>query len=244
MANPGTSPRPTKLIAAVLAATVGGLAVVVAASRFSGLPLGWFFSDPLISVLDDPLLAGNPLLGFVSVLGVMLWTVTVGVCLLAALVVHRSGGAGTVGVGFFAWPGIISAILALDDQFQLHEEVLPTLLGRGQTIILFSYVALVGGYFWWYRRSIRATEVGLLVTSGLFFAVSLGVDLVPFVFFIATGDGADVEGHAAFQFAQHLVEDGAKFIGIGFWLTYFARTAAVTLTPSAASPPPLEHAAG
>jgi len=64
----------------------------------------------------------------------------------------------------------------------------------------------------------------ILGAARVFFALSIGVDMAASLDLVSLGDRLDGYGH--------LVEDGATFIGIAFWLAFFLRTAVAALEPA------------
>jgi hypothetical protein len=67
---------------------------------------------------------------------------------------------------FFAASGALTMLLVLDDTFQLHEDLVPRLLGHGQSLILIGYVVLVAAYLWRFRRLLATTEWVVLAAAG------------------------------------------------------------------------------
>ena len=221
------------LVAAILPATA--IVVVAAvATRILDIPIQDAMGDPLAR------LGAHPLLGFVSNLGILLWAAAAGACLVGALGLRHERDADRVEQRtFFAASAALTTLLVLDDMFQLHEDLVPSLLGRGQTFILLGYVVLVGVYLWRFRRLLATTEWALLAAAGAGFAISIGMDVLPLALsYLPGGLGIDTES-APFEFVEHLLEDGAKLVGIALWLAFYLRTAGAMLAPS-----PAHHRAG
>lgn len=188
------------------------LATVTVAAAALGVEIGTLMRDPL-AVLE-----AEPFVGFLSNLGIVLWSASAGVCFLAAFALLR--GDSVVMARFFLWSGALTTLLSIDDLYQLHEAVIPYLLGIGQRTIVLGYVVLFGTYLWRFRRVILAAEYPLLVGAGLAFGVSIGVDLIPTRVW-----------STSLETLLRLAEDGGKFIGIVFWLAFFLIFGARVLTP-------------
>jgi hypothetical protein len=216
--------RLRRTIALILAPALGVLVLVVAAAGFADVELVRVLRDPLA------LVEANPLTGFLSNLGIVMWSAASGACFVATFVLRRER-ASREAIRFFFWSGAFTILLALDDLYQLHEAVIPALLGRGQSAILAGYLMLAIAYAWRFRGILIATEYVLLVLAGSFFALSYAVDVLHLAGFILPESVLPDDESPLYEAIEHLVEDGAKFVGISFWLAYFLRTAADALEP-------------
>lgn len=165
----------------------------------------WMFLDPLTAAE----LSGDcchTYYGFISNLGVMLWSATAAVCLFAGGLFlfcnHQRG------VTLFALSaGVLTAWLALDDAFLVHEVVLPS-LGIPQNAVLASYAALALIYILVSWRFILSSDYWVLLVGGAALALSMVVDTV---------------FHSLAPALVHL-EDGAKFFGIFCWTSFHIST--------------------
>lgn len=138
--------------------------------------------------------------GIISNLGILGWAIASVICFLGYCIVARNQRFHI----FLLSSAAISAILCLDDMLLLHEQILPKFLPHAEILTFVFYAGLISGYLWAYRDIIPQTEYLLLGTGLLFFGASMGIDqILPDV--------------ATF------IEDGCKFIGIAFWMTYFFR---------------------
>jgi len=155
--------------------------------------------------------------GFISNLGIMLWSATAAVCLFAAGVFAKANARALMWFALSA--GLLNGLLALDDAFLLHENVLPY-FGIPQNLVLATYVALALAYAAASWRIILASDYLILLVAGTAVAVSLLVDtvfssLVPSLVYI---------------------EDSAKFFGIFSWASFHMTTlyflVTRTLTPA------------
>lgn len=201
------------------------IGLVAIASRAVPFPLEQAFYDPLA------LVDANPLLGFVSNLGILVWAGAAGICLVTALVMASgSEPQHAKAHRFFLASCALTTLLVLDDTFQVHERIIPTLLGSGQTFVLVGYVVVVAAYVWWFRASLLAAEWIVFALSGACFALSMSIDLVPVAVSLLPGDAAIDKETIGWEIAR-FVEDGAKLVGIVLWLAFYASAAAGAVVP-------------
>lgn len=156
------------------------------------------FKDPL-SAADRVVDCCSLYLGFMSTLGVLLWTSTAAVCLFAAYFLYLTRAQKDV-VLFAIAGGLLSAWLGFDDQFQVHERVAPR-FGIPEIASYILYGLLVVAYFVRFSREVLRADIVLLILAGVFFSTSIVLDVL-------LEDGAPV---------VLSLEDGAKFIGIAAW---------------------------
>ena len=83
--------------------------------------------------------------GFVSTAGIILWAATAAVSLFSATLLFLKGAAGRVTM-FPLLAGMLTAWIALDDAFMLHETVFPA-FGVPQNGVIAFYVLLALAYF-------------------------------------------------------------------------------------------------
>ena len=177
------------------------LAAVLAAglifSRARGFPLSVLMKDP-VGQLHAPLYTGA-----ISNLGVLLWAAGAAICLFAAADRRRLGGGERR--TFVLGLGLLTAWLALDDLYLLHEQVILRLTSIREMCTQALYAA--GLLFWLvrFREVVRGTAYPVLLCALLLFTLSCGVDLIH-----------GVVSH------RSLIEDGSKLLGIGAWLGYLA----------------------
>lgn len=97
----------------------------------------------------------------------------------------------------------------LDDAFLFHEDLALLWFGIDEKIVLLVLGVFVLVYLVCFSRLILRTQFGALFLAFLFLALSVVVDtiLAPWLFEI--GDW------------MYLWEDGAKWLGIAFWCSYF-----------------------
>lgn len=161
----------------------------------------------VVKLTRDPLALfnKNPLYGFLSNLGVLLWCATVSISSFSAFVLYRKNSERIMQFLFFS--ALLSMYLLLDDLFQIHE-----FFGKKEDII---YIVLSGAvlfYLFCFRKIIMETNYHLLLGAvGLLgFSVLCDAILSPWFSWL---------GHWFFIF-----EDGAKWLGIVSWLSYFVDT--------------------
>ncbi len=178
------------------------LVFVVVCKVFFDIPIRWFTRDPILLLKGE-----NPFIGMLSNLGVLLWCVAMAIAIFTARIAERAWGRGEDS-RFLFWGGSLSALLMLDDLFQLHEVVFPVYFGAPEVLVYGVYGVLAMTYFIRFRATIAGTAYTVPLLALGFFAVSVGTDFLP-----------DIPG-------QTLVEDGAKFIGITLWVSYYVHSSA------------------
>ena len=103
--------------------------------------------------------------------------------------------------------GLITAFLAIDDMYQLHENGFQY-LHIPQKVVILAYVVIVVVWAWANRVAIRATEFPIAVVGLGFFALSVLLD-------------QEVLGISRGPF----FEDTPKIIGICLWALWLMRSA-------------------
>jgi hypothetical protein len=188
---------------AVVVGTVGiaFLVVLVFIHHLTGIPIRQFMADPAW-ILKFPVY-----IGFVSHLGIFLWSGTAGICYFCYFQLRRSQ---TDLAGFALHSALLITLLAIDDMFMLHEFVFPNYLSIPQKFVYLSYFLITAVYLFSYRKLILETEILFLLAAFGCFGVSIVVDTT----------------HSIEIPFDDLLEDGAKFVGIMFWSVYYAKTGA------------------
>ncbi len=184
------------------------LALAGLAARARGFDPAWLFRDPVTA-------GGLPTYaGLISGLGNVLWVTTAGICLFAYWLA-RSTGEVLDGARYLLAAGLLTAVLGLDDLYQLHERIAPRVLGIPEQVVLGSYgAALAGISARFHRLLLREADV-LLAVAMATLGGSLVVDL------LAPNRGW-----------YYLAEDGLKFVGIFFWATFHVRRAHRLVQPA------------
>ena len=127
---------------------------------------------------------------------------------------------------FVTWFAAILAVIAIDDLFMIHEWIGLKLAQLTEAndlasarsaleIFVFALYVLAGAYWVWrYRRDIVQSPWPLLALGLLGFAVSIGLDLLPYVSDRFEPNSMVVETTMA------VLEDLIKLVGIGGLATY------------------------
>lgn len=193
-----------------LTAGVGLLTAVGLASYYCDIYVGNFTRDPLT------IAAKHPLLGFVSTFGCGAWCIAFAVNLLAWLCISRDRDVANraTKLAFVGYGGLLSLALLLDDQFQLHEHILPVYLGISELIVTATYAIATVAYLLIFRTQIQSVGAAPLIASVILFALSLLVDRLP----------------AETLPMHHLFEDGPKFVGVLAWASFHVSSTVTLLT--------------
>lgn len=179
------------------------LGIVVIVRITNDIAVAELTRDP-ITFTDLPLYTGS-----VSNLGVMIWSGAAAICFFGWAMVRRRSQVKQI-PQFLLAGGVFTTILALDDMFLFHEEILPG-IGIPQNLVLGTYVLLAIGFVVRFRVTILQTRFLLLVLAGASFAFSVTVDVL-------TGFGL--------IWPLFFLEDGSKLFGIVSWTAYFAYASA------------------
>ena len=145
--------------------------------------------------------------GLVSNFGILAWTVGA-VAAVAGAWICRLGGRVNAR-RFLSGGAMLGIVLLFDDLLQFHAILLPVTLGWSKAA---AEVLLGGMVLWWgwrHRKEVRRTHLHLLVATFVGLGISLWVDIM----WAPTPDDPAT-----------LFEDGAKFLGILAWATYFVVT--------------------
>lgn len=190
-----------RVVVPLVLAWGAGLAVMVAVATQSDDRAGELLMDPSFT------LGSRWYTGLVSNLGILSWTVGAAAAFAGAWLC-RLGGRDRA-ARFLLGGGAVGSLLLLDDLFMFHAVLLPSELNVPKFL---GQAALGGSVLWWvfrHAREIRRTHVHLLAAAALGLAASFVVDAL---YSPAPGQGWNV------------IEDGAKFLGILAWSTYFVVT--------------------
>ena len=189
------------LLAALYLPAVGVLGLAALASVCLNVRMAKLMQDPLA------IYHRHPLFGALSNLGVLLWCAAAATCLYAAALLRGRGDRRAQ--RFLLFSGLFTSVLALDDLFQVHEDLLERYLGIGESVAFFlaTYGVLFVLYLAVCRRAILETDWSLLALAMVFFAVSQALDSF----------------HVDIGRWTLLLEDGMKFFGIVSWFGYHVR---------------------
>ena len=192
------------LRATLLLIYVPGLAVLATVKLISlkkQIPLRMFLSDPAV-IMQAPLWVG-----IVSNLGILFWSATAAVCLLAAARLRKQPGE-RESYAFFLFAGVLTTVLDLDDLLQFHEWIAPKRLHIPELVIYAAYAAVTLYFLIRFRNVIFKTEFLLLLFALAAFSMHNGID----TWF------REIR-------AERLLKEGNKFLGILTWFAYFCRAA-------------------
>ncbi len=200
----------TAVIVLLLALT--GIVAIFAVSLVMGRPVMLLTRDPAaVSGM-------NPFVGFLSNVGLMLWSATAAICFFGSVQLFIRKARPRL-ARFLMLSGIFTLLLLFDDTFLLHENIFPKYLHLLQYQTYTVYAVITLGLFSYFYRSILSTDFILLIFAILFLAA-----------------GALVEYRLPFGNIQVFIEDSFKFLGIVFWLTYFFHTATRVICGETNSP--------
>jgi hypothetical protein len=152
----------------------------------------------------------HPLTGILSNLGILLWCAAASICAFAAVTLRN------VKPGepfrFLLCSALLSAYLLLDDFFLFHDELAPRYLGVDEKLVYAALGIAVCAYLIAFRRVILRTHFAVLVLAVGFLGIAVVMDalLEPWLRRL---------GHWEYFF-----EDGAKWLGIAAWCSYYVRT--------------------
>jgi hypothetical protein len=216
--------RIRRSVAADLRPLVRLIPLWAAGSAFLAVVLRWEGVPARQLLLDPVAYGGYPWYqGLVSNLGVLGWTTSTVAAAFGAWLAHlgRRGGA----THLLAGGAVLSALLALDDLFQLHI-VIGRAVGMPKPVIYLAGVAIVAG--WAGRNSAELARTPLSLLAAAIGALTFSV-LIDSAGWATTG--------------ALVAEDAAKFLGILAWALYFTETAAavgrsLSTAPPAHPPPP------
>jgi hypothetical protein len=193
---------------ALYLATAGLLGLVAVAARAVDKPLGYFTREPVEAVSQAGELCSGAecsYAGFVSNVGILIGCAAAVSCFLVAYILRTRYDAAGGSVRFLLAGGALTTLLLADDIFMLHEYVVPELVGGGEKVFLAAYLAAGSAFLLVYRAQLLRTDLILFAAAIALFATSVAAD--------------KLLDHV------HLVEDGAKLLGLVTWTAYFAFTA-------------------
>jgi hypothetical protein len=186
-------------VAVILVVGLGLLAVL--------LVLRHYGVDPRLVATDPDDIAKAPAFyGGMALFGFGVWGAGVGAAFVGA--VAARGGPDPAGIGrMLLQAGLLTAFLAIDDMYQLHENGFQH-VGVPQKLVILAYIAIVVVWAWANRGAIRATEFPIALVGLAFLALSVLLD-------------QEVLGISRGPF----FEDTPKIIGICLWSLWLARSA-------------------
>jgi hypothetical protein len=147
-----------------------------------------------------------PYVSVASSLGAFVMCATATCCLFAYFVAREAAGEPQQHI---LAVGLFSLYLMVDDFYEFHDRVLPQELGVPQWLVYASIATAAAAIAlrWW--RRFLAFRPWLLATALFFLSASVALDLFDEPLYHKLGHW------------QYFWEDGAKFLGICLWATYF-----------------------
>ena len=126
--------------------------------------------------------------GALSNIGILLWWTSASVCAFAAFLFRFKQPSWSLGGVFLVYMTVFTGLLALDDLFMFHEEVLPVRLGISELALYAVYGVLAAGLVGFIRLLLE-TDFLLLGLAFGFFAFSVLTDqgMLGFLFKIYGG---------------------------------------------------------
>lgn len=142
--------------------------------------------------------------GAISNIGVLIWATAAAIALFSGAVVAARTSWRSPRAIFFVTGGLLTAILAVDDLFLIHESALGY-FGVPQPLIYGAYGAMGIAFVVTSWRQILGARPFLLLVAGLFLGASVVIDS-----FVHSDDTLRI-----------VLEDGAKLLGITAWSLFF-----------------------
>lgn len=151
----------------------------------------------------------HPLSGILSNLGILLWCAAASICFFAAMTLRNIKPGDTF--RFLLASAFLSAYLLFDDFFQFHEDLAFRYFRLNEKVIYAALGIAVSAYLIAFRRVILRTNFGILL-------LALG--------FLATSVVIDVLQHRLWRLGhwESCFENGAKWLGIAGWCSYYVDT--------------------
>jgi len=151
----------------------------------------------------------HPLSGILSNLGILVWCAAASICAFAAITLRTIKPRDTFWFLFFS--ALVSSYLLIDDCFQFHQ-LASRYLGLNDKIFYMALGIAVSVYLIAFRRVIARTNYGFLVVALGFLTSSVVIDAFLIPYLRRYGDW------------MYLFEDGAKWLGIASWCSYYVHT--------------------
>ena len=170
--------------------------------------IGWLVSDHSFGYFTRDAAAITrqaPYMSMVGVVGLFGWAAGATALVCGGYVASLTGAVSRRNALFVSAAAVV--YLLLDDAFQIHDYWLPHYLHLNDSVFELGYVVLTIVAVAKGRSFIASTNVRLLVVAGIFFAISVALDVL-------------IAGESVV-----FLEDGAKLIGIFVLVAYCLDTA-------------------
>ncbi len=172
-----------------------------------------FFQVSFSNMTRDVAAIGNihPLSGFLSNLGILLWCAAASICGFTAYILRNVKPKNTF--WFVLCSALLSAYLMFDDFFMFHDEIglAPRYLGLSQEFVFAALGIATFAYLISFRRVILRTNFGVLLLALGFLSASVAIDAAMSLFWQTS------------QWSLFF-ENGAKWLGIASWCSYYVDT--------------------
>ena len=171
-----------------------------------------FFQVRMPAMTQDVTFLGrlHPLAGVLSSLGIILWSATASICYFAAATLRNTKQGGVF--WFLLCSALLSSYLLFDDFFRIHEALSRVYLGVSAKAVYAAIGVAVFTYLIAFRRLILQTRFIVLLLAIGFLSSSVVMDVIHNPWLMPLGDW------------QFFFEDGAKWLGIASWCSYYAHT--------------------
>jgi hypothetical protein len=195
--------RPLLLLSVFCLLLLAGALIL---AEIEGIPAAHMTRDALQT------LQGRCYIGFISSAGILLWMSAATACLLAWAVLRRHPASKDAG-GFYLCFGVLTLMMALDDQFLFHEKMWPFFTGLPQCAISGFYAVSTAVLIFRFRSVISKSP-------WILWGLSL----------LALGMSAALDVEIPNQYHNSFVEDSFKLFGIALWTFYSVRCAVSALS--------------
>ncbi len=138
--------------------------------------------------------------GGILFLGLFLWSAAASVSCLGAVLLHHKSRK----FWFLLSAGIFTAIIDLDDAYQLHNAISDHLPVPEIFLYIAYFLLILGFLLYFFKEILNDTDFPLLAAALVFMGISISYKVF---------------------MEDFLMEGGFKILGITLWLAYFSRTA-------------------
>jgi hypothetical protein len=181
--------------------------------------LSFYWRDPAAIVNT------GPWIGLFSNIGNFIWWIASIPALFTAALLRTVPGHQRAAAFLFSW-GALTAFLALDDFFMIHEWVIPTYLPLSEDFLFVVYFFTALGLLAVFRNELRQTPYPVFFFALCCFAGSIIIDLIGPARFQDWGMSVRYVWNL-----EYIVEDGLKLAGIIAWAHFFVLTSLGYLRP-------------
>ena len=170
-----------------------------------------FFHVSMSDMTSDVTTIANihPLSGILSNLGILAWCAAASICAFAAMTLRTIQPRETF--WFLLFSALVSSYLLIDDCFQFHQ-LASRYLGFNDKVFYMALGIAVSVYLFAFRRVIVRTNYGFLIAATGFLTSSVIIDAFLIPYLRRYGDW------------MYFFEDGAKWLGIVSWCSYYVHT--------------------